>query len=152
MKNQLVLAAIVAASAFAAAQGQTNDPPAEAAAAAETSSSKLKANAGADLRVRQEIMHNVPGLPGGPGAMLPRERREAINQFRFRPRVWGRLDYENFGLYARLANETREYVVKNGQRHADRNYTFPDEVIIDNLYFEGPPTSLRSDPTPMREE
>ena len=137
MKNQFVLAATVAAFAFASVQGQTNDPPAEAEVPVESSSSKLKANAGADLRVRQEIMHNVPGLPGGPGAMLPRTRREAVNQFRFRPRVWGRLDYENFGLYARLANETREYVVKNGQRHADRNYTFPDEVIIDNLYFEG---------------
>ena len=30
--------------------------------------SALAFDAGADLRVRQEIMHNVPGLPGAPGA------------------------------------------------------------------------------------
>ncbi len=133
VKTKLASVAILATFAAASAAGQTNVPPVEV----ETSSSGLKANAGADLRIRQEIMHNVPGLAGAPGAMTPKSRREAINHFRFRPRVWGRLDYENFGLYARLANETREHVVENGVRHADRAYTFPDEVIIDNLYFEG---------------
>ena len=124
------LAADLAAASVA---GQTNVPPAEI----EASATRLKANAGGDLRIREEIMHNVPGLPGAPGAMMPRTRREAINQFRFRPRVWGRLDYEEFGLYVRLANETREYAVKNGARRDDRNYNFPDELIVDNLYFEG---------------
>lgn len=125
-----MMASIATVSAIAQT---TNNPPVEIS----ESASKLKANAGADLRVRQEVMHNVPGLPGGSGAMMPASRKEAINQFRFRPRVWGRLDYENFGLYTRLANEVREYVVKNGKRRDDRNYNFPDEVVVDNLYFEG---------------
>ena len=133
MKHIYAFVVLSMAATASAVASQTNVPPAEIA----ETSSKLKANAGADFRVRQEIMHNVPGLPGAPGAMLPRSKKEAINQFRFRPRVWGRLDYENFGLYTRLVNETREYVVENGQRHADRNYTFPDEVVVDNLYFEG---------------
>ncbi len=117
---------------FAASGDKAPDAGLEAPARTE-----LKADAGADLRVRQEIMHNIPGLPGAPGAMLPKARKEAINQFRVRTRVWGRLDYENFGLYGRLANEVREYAVENGARRCDRNYNFPDEVVVDNLYFEG---------------
>ncbi len=99
--------------------------------------SGLKANVGADFRVRQEIMRNVPGLPGSPSSMMPKSVKKNINHFRIRPRVWGRLDYENFGLYARVVDEVREHVVKNGVRRDDRAYNFPDEVILDNLYFEG---------------
>lgn len=99
--------------------------------------SGLRFDFGADLRVRQEIMHNVPGLPGAPGAMMPKPYREAQNHIRIRPRIWGRLDYEEFGLYARLADEIREHVVKNGTPRKYRLYNFPDEVVLDSLYLEG---------------
>ena len=72
VKTKLASVAILATFAAASAAGQTNVPPAEV----ETSSSGLKANAGADMRVRQEIMHNVPGLPGAPGAVMPKSRKE----------------------------------------------------------------------------
>lgn len=111
-------------------------PAAEKVAAPDRNSS-LKFDAGADFRLRQEIMHNVPGLPGAPGAMMPRAYKEAQNHIRYRPRVWARLDTEDFGLYARVVDEMREYVVKNGTKRKFRNYNFPDEVILDNLYFEG---------------
>ena len=99
--------------------------------------SELKVKVGADLRVRQEIMHNVPGLPGAPGAMMPRAYREAQNHMRFRVRPWMRLDYEDFGLYARLVDEVREHFVENGVKRKYRAYNFPDELALDNLYFEG---------------
>lgn len=113
-----------------AAAASTNEVPAEA-------ESNLRFNAGADVRVRQEIMHNVPGLPGAPGSMMPRSKKEAQNHFRFRTRVWGRMDYEDFGLYGRVVNEFREHIVKNGASRKNRAYNFPDELALDNLYFEG---------------
>ena len=47
-------------------------------------------DAGADLRVRQEIMQNVPGLPNG-GLLLRAPRTGFAQHMRFRPRVWGEL-------------------------------------------------------------
>ena len=35
----------------------------------------------------------------------------------------------------------REYPVKNGKKLKDRNYNFPDEVILDNLYFRAAASS-----------
>ncbi len=129
MKTSL-LAAVFSACVCCA---QTNAVPEEVDAAP----SNLSFNAGGDFRIRQEIMHNVPGLPGGPGAMMPRAYKEMQNHIRYRPRVWARLDSEHFGLYGRLVDEMREHIVKNGVRRKDRGYNFPDEVIVDNLYFEG---------------
>jgi len=99
-------------------------------------SSALAFDAGADLRIRQELMDNVPGLPGG-GVLSSRARGAYKNHMRFRPRVWGevRLDSEESGmfrLYARITDEMRWYVKPHGNA-----YTFPDEVILDNLFFEG---------------
>ena len=119
-------------SAALAAGAETNAVP-----EVTTESSGLVADAGADLRVRQEIMHNVVGNPGDPGAMMSRAYKKNINHIRFRPRVWGRLDYENFGLYVRLVDEFREHIVKNGVPRKYRAYNFPDEVALDNLYLEG---------------
>ena len=45
-------------------------------------------NAGADLRVRQELMDNVPGLPGG-GILQRAEEGPYRNQMRYRVRAWG---------------------------------------------------------------
>ena len=125
---------ILAALAVAfACRAETNAVPEGTTAEA----SALAFDAGADLRVRQEIMHNVPGLPGAPGAMMPRAYKEMQNHIRYRPRVWARLDTERFTLYGRLVDEMREYPVKNGVKRRNRNYTFPDEVVLDNLYLEG---------------
>ena len=93
-------------------------------------------NAGADLRIRQELMENVPGLPGG-GVLSPAVRGKFTDHMRFRPRVWGEVkfgseDVGRFRLHTRLTDEWRwcPEPYKNA-------YTFPDELILDNLYLEG---------------
>ena len=93
-------------------------------------------DAGADLRIRQEMMENVPGLPHG-GVLAPVRRGKFTNHMRFRPRVWGEVKFGaeevgQFRLYTRLTDECRwcPEPYKN-------NYTFPDELILDNLYLEG---------------
>lgn len=130
MKRLASLAAVCATTTCAA---QTNAVPEVETASA----SALVADAGADLRVRQEIMHNVTGLPGAPGAVMPRAYKKDVNHLRFRPRVWGSLAWEEFMLYGRLADEFREHIVKNGVKRKNRSYNFPDEVILDNLYLDG---------------
>ena len=129
MKNLLSLCVL---SAAMAAGAQTNAVPEMV-----IESSGLEVDAGADLRVRQEIMHNVVGNPGDAGAMMPRAYKKNVNHIRFRPRVWGRLDYENFTLYGRLVDEFREHIVENGVKRKYRSYNFPDEVALDSLYLEG---------------
>ena len=104
-------------------------------ASAETNS--IVVDAGADLRVRQEIMHNITGLPGAPGAMVPRAYRKDVNHIRFRPRVWASASWDRFTLYGRLVDEFREHIVKNGVKRDRRAYNFPDEVILDDLYLDG---------------
>jgi len=99
-------------------------------------------NAGADLRIRQEIMDHVPGLPGdgvhpGAGRLSAAKSSEYKNHMRFRPRVWGELkgESESLGawrLHARLTDEFRWYVTP---RTGD--WTWPDEVVLDNLFVEG---------------
>ena len=96
----------------------------------------LDFNAGADLRIRQELIKNVPGLPGG-GVLNGNVRGPFTNHMRFRPRVWGEIsgvseDAGEWRLYMRLADEFRwcPEPYKNAQ-------TFPGEVIIDNLFLEG---------------
>ena len=93
-------------------------------------------DAGADLRIRQEIMDNVPGLPGG-GVLNPSRRTGFQQHMRFRPRVWGELKgvTENWGswrIYTRLTDEFRWCPEPYKNTH-----TFPDEVILDNLFVEG---------------
>ena len=93
-------------------------------------------DAGADLRIRQEIMDNVPGLPGG-GLLSKSPRGKTKNHIRFRPRVWGEVRFGDaqsgdFRLYTRLADEFRANLVQ--KNHSN---TFPDEVIVDNLFLEG---------------
>ena len=93
-------------------------------------------DAGADLRVRQELMQNVPGLPGG-GVQFPVRRSGFVQHMRFRPRVWGEAkgvtaSGSAWRLYTRLADEFRwcPEPYKNAQ-------TFPGEVFLDNLFLEG---------------
>ena len=75
----------------------------------ESDDSGLSFNAGADLRIRQEIMDHVPGNPYG-GFRAFRFRESGYrNHIRFRPRVWAELkgDAGSAGLwtlYGRLAD------------------------------------------------
>ena len=94
-------------------------------------------NAGADLRVRQEMMDNIPGNPGSIYSIAPTKRGSNKNQIRIRPRVWFAVENGPFRLYSRITDEFREFPVENGQRKKDRAYNFPDEVFLDNLYLEG---------------
>jgi len=78
---------------------------AEAAEAEEPSS--VAFNAGADLRVRQELMDNVPGLPGG-GLLQRAAGGPYRNHMRYRFRAWGELTAaENWRLYMRITDEFR---------------------------------------------
>ena len=129
---KLILATAACALACSALAG-TNDVP----VLEEPVDSALQANAGADVRIREEIMHNVPGLPGAPGAMMPRAYKKNLNHLRVRPRVWGQLDYEEFTLYGRLVNEFREHFIENGVKRKRRAYNFPDEVALDSLWIQG---------------
>ena len=97
----------------------------------EPGESPVSADFGADLRIRQEIMDNVPGLPGG-GLLQSAARGQYKNHMRFRPRVWGELKGgENWRLYARLTDEFRWNVTPYSNKT-----TFPDELIVDNLFLE----------------
>ena len=126
--------AAVVALVFSAC-ADTNSVPVEAEM--EEIDDGLEFDAGADLRVRQEIMHNITGLPGAPGAMLPRAYKKDVNHIRFRPRVWASASWDRFTLYGRLVNEFREHIVKNGVKRDHRAYNFPDEVVLDSLYLDG---------------
>lgn len=53
---------------------------------------------------------------------------------RLRTRVWGKVDLnEDLGAYLRLGNEFRDY--RNSTDNKRKN-EFPDELYIDNLYFD----------------
>ena len=94
-------------------------------------------DAGADLRVRQEIMDNVPGLPGG-GVLSPSARGSFKQHMRFRPRVWGEVRFGggdalgDWRVRTRLTDEFRWC-----PEPPDPSKTFPDELIVDNLFLEG---------------
>jgi hypothetical protein len=95
-------------------------------------------DAGADVRLRYEFKDNWM-------------RKSAItidptyeDYSRTRTRVWGKATYdEDLGAYLRLGNEFRDY--RNALDN-DKN-EFPDELFIDNLYFDfknlGDRTDLR---------
>ena len=92
--------------------------------------------AGADLRIRQELYQNVPGLPGG-GLLLQAKRSDFTDHIRFRPRIWGEMkwttqDWGAWRIYCRLTDEFRWCPEPYKNTH-----TFPDELILDNLFIEG---------------
>ena len=90
-------------------------------------------DAGGALRTRQEIMHNVPSAPGGVLGRPGVYRGKTKNMFRFRPSVWAELKMgENWRIYGRLSDEFRAGIVQK-----THNQTFPNEVVLDNLYIEG---------------
>ena len=130
---KIISAAFVAGAAHAARSQES--APAENGELEEKR--PIEFNAGADLRIRQEIMDNVPGLPyGGFGAFRFRGSGYR-NHIRFRPRVWAELkgDAGSAGawrLYTRVTDEFRW-----NSRPANRTTAWPGEVILDNLYVEG---------------
>ncbi len=98
--------------------------PAAGAPEAKVDKGALDWDAGADLRVRQEASDN---LPRRGGSTYPN-----ANYLRIRPRVWGQVKNEDFKLYMRLADESREYF----QPSESKNYQTPDELLVDNLYLD----------------
>ena len=76
----------------------------------------VKFNAGADFRLRQEIMANLPGLPGDAYSQTPSVRAKSRNQLRMRPRVYFSAESGPFTLYARIADEFR---IRNLSDHYD---------------------------------
>lgn len=106
--------------------------------AAFAANAEIEFDAGADLRIRQELIRNAPGLPGG-GLLMSARRSGFTDQMRFRPRIWGEIkaysENESVGewrIFTRLTDEFRwcPEPYKNAQ-------TFPGEVILDNLFIEG---------------
>ena len=92
-------------------------------------------DAGADFRIRQEIMHNVPSMKNGMMGRGPSSPgySKTKNMLRFRPRVWAELTMgDHWRLYGRLCDEFRAGLVQS--THA---VTWPVEVVVDNLYLEG---------------
>lgn len=92
---------------------------------------------GADLRIRQELMENVPGLPNG-GRSNTDKIGKYKNWIRFRPRVWGEVkgttqSGSSWRLYTRLTDEIRWTV----RPHVDQKHAWPGELLLDNLFLEG---------------
>lgn len=84
-------------------------------------------DAGADIRIRQEFLDNVPyGGYMGDGGPSP-----YMNWLKFRTRVWARAEGDGFGVYGRIANEFRAYPTDETE-----NWRFPDELFLDNLYLD----------------
>ncbi|MFO7937349.1 MAG: hypothetical protein R6V06_07070 [Kiritimatiellia bacterium] len=83
----------------------------------------LKLNGGADVRVRQEIMDNIPNT------VTP--FLGETDYFRFRYRFWGEAEYENFRLYTRLTDEFWHY-----NSDSRRVNSWPNELVLDNLYLD----------------
>jgi hypothetical protein len=83
----------------------------------------LELDAGADLRVRQEIMDHIPNT-------VPPFRGDT-SYFRIRPRVWGEAKYENFRLYTRWTDEFWHYTSDGREVNP-----WPSELVLDNLYLD----------------
>ena len=99
----------------------------------ESEAGGIQFDAGADLRIRQEIMHNVPTMPYGMMGRPGVYRNKTKNQIRFRPRVWAEVKFgDHWRLYGRLVDEFRAGIVQ--KTHAQ---TWPGEVVVDNIYLEG---------------
>jgi hypothetical protein len=83
--------------------------------------SNVTVNVGADLRVRQEIMGNVPGTPGG-GAQSPVVRNKSKNQMRFRMRAWGEMNFgDKFRIFSRVTDEPRWNITPQHSRASYEN-------------------------------
>lgn len=93
----------------------------------------LEFNAGADLRVRQEVIRNAPRANPHGGAYGSVKTTPHYNHMRFRPDVWGEIKFDHYRLFTKFTDEFR---ANFAPRHNNGN-SCPDEVIIDNLFLEG---------------
>ncbi|HUO77896.1 MAG TPA: alginate export family protein, partial [Thermodesulfovibrionales bacterium] len=97
---------------------------------------EVKFDYGADFRLRQEIWDDVVTLDTLALTSSGADR----NFLRLRTRLWGKADFSNdFGAYARLTNEMKWYGLgpyDSFKYNPDNDKFDPDEIIIDNLYFD----------------
>lgn len=106
------------------------------ALAAAAAQAEIDFDLGADIRIRHEMMRNIPGLPGG-GRAMPLERLDEKSHMRFRTRFFGEVSGDagesgKWRIFTRLTDEMRWYI-----QPTKGNNTFPDELILDNLFIEG---------------
>ena len=88
----------------------------------------LQWNGGGDFRVRQEIYDRLPGANGNIS--------KYNSYYRMRARAWGEVKNEDFTLYARVADEFREYI-RNPYNRVNGDYgKTPGELVLDNLYLD----------------
>ena len=95
---------------------------------------EIKGDYGGSVRFRQEYIKN--------GSDLSLKGKPERDFFRLRSSLWGKVDFtDNIGIYGRLVNEAKYYFgsYKPFETHdntSDSSRFDPDELIIDNLYFE----------------
>ncbi|MGN0832586.1 MAG: hypothetical protein ACI4RD_02910 [Kiritimatiellia bacterium] len=108
-KTSLVaaMAAMAVSGAFAA--GETN---------------RLDVKVGADVRLRYDVTKGLPNASHGEDGHS--------DYARIRVRPWLSAGTEDWGLYARIADEFRYYHSPDSKSRKQR---FPDVVFIDNLYW-----------------
>lgn len=92
--------------------------------------SPLSADGGFDLRLRYDWWDDLPNGNGSRNGQISQPYAEHL---RLRTRVWGSLYYGDYGVYARVADEFREY-----RNYAlSHNYNaFPDQLFVDSLYLD----------------
>ena len=111
MKHRCLLSLVAFAAAYIGAQEET--------------SSRLDLDGGAELRFRYEWMENLPGAYGQLGPNY-------ADRLRLRVKLWGSAAVGDYGIYARLYDEVREFHNLHGRNHQH----FPSWLILDNLYLD----------------
>ncbi len=94
---------------------------------AQQAESPLKLDAGLDIRLRYDFTDHLPKWPNF--------QSDRTDYMRLRTRIWGKAEYENIGLFARLADEFRYYRTPKDDPAQDKQ-KFPDVLYIDNLYLD----------------
>jgi len=117
------------------------------ALSAEIASAEVKANWGAEFRLRQDYLESIMDLRT--------QGRPDWDFFRLRSSLWGKVDLnEDMGAYLKLTNEAKYYMgsykpFETSDSTSDSNRFDADELVIDNLYFDyknivGLPIDIRS--------
>lgn len=88
------------------------------------SETNLSVKAGADVRLRYDVTDHLPNAKRG-------EANDS-NYARIRLRPWIRAQYDDYGIFLRLADEFRHY---NRPESNSSKQRWPDVLFIDNLYF-----------------
>ncbi|MCL2104509.1 MAG: alginate export family protein [Kiritimatiellaeota bacterium] len=91
---------------------------------AEVPSGRLDVDGGVELRARYEWIKDMPGAYG-------QMRANDADRLRLRAKVWGSATVGDYGIYARIYDEVREF-----HRPSNRNQHFPSWLIMDNLYLD----------------